>query len=132
MPDSEQAKRKTVLDAILSRYPLDDPESLSGQIASNDGRVPRFAIVQLYKSDTGANSSWVDVCDDAVAGLEEVSASYVETSFEPFAVVDLDSGRSRYVVTVFQLGDDSDDESHDFTGLPPDGGSGKRSRIVLR
>ena len=109
---TEAHRRATVLAAVLTRWPHDDPASLPVELA-------RYAIVQCYAASISRDSYWVDLFEDPVEGLVELSASYFETGFEPFVIVDLDNGRSRLVDVKFAVGDVSDDSWHDFSDILP-------------
>lgn len=106
----EAQRRAAALTAVLNRWPHDDPASLPTELA-------RFAIVQCYPASIDRDSYWVDLFEDPAEGLVELSASYVETGFEPFSIVDLDNGRSRLVDVRFAIGDSSDHSRHDFSDV---------------
>jgi hypothetical protein len=115
--------RQQVLDAILARYPHDDVDALPEADA-------RYAIVQFFFQkdiDDDPDTYWVDVTDDVEATLAACQADRDMSGFDPFLVVDLDSGTSRQLR--FAVGDV--DDSHDFSdaiwldGVP----DGPRSRL---
>lgn len=103
-------RRQSVLDAVLARYPHDDPDSLPASLS-------RYLIVSQHRDSFGDGSGyWYEGEDDADQALRAID-DVDEHGYAPFLVVDLDTGCSYQVKSSYALGVLSDDEGHDFTRL---------------
>jgi hypothetical protein len=110
-----QTVRRRTLAAIAEAFPPEEDTLRIDEALSEQVPAPRYAIIQRDRTAAGADSYWIDLSDDAEETLRGLSCSFSEHGWLPFAVVDLDSGRSRYVDVRFLLGEESDNTRYDFT-----------------
>lgn len=113
--DETQNNRRRVLNAAIDSDGDTEADGVERQISANNGLIPRYAIVSEHGAVADGDSYAIDVADDADACLAGLAEGFEDHGYRPFLVIDLDSGKSRDVATVFALGDVSEEPAHDFS-----------------
>lgn len=110
----EPSRRRRVFDAILDLYPHDLPADIPKVLA-------RYAIVSQHKDafDDGAGF-WYLTSGTPDQDLRTAAEDVERHGYAPFLVVDLDTGCSHSVQSVYALGRRSEESRHDFTSSVAD------------
>lgn len=104
-------RRRRVFDAVLALYPHDVPADIPKVLA-------RYAVVSQHKDafDDGAGF-WYATSDAPDQDLRASNEDVERHGYVPFLVVDLDTGCSYAVKSIYALGALSGESRHDFTPL---------------